>query len=89
MIKGTPNGFPCTIASSMHAGCCQSFKKRKNHEPQASVFLHFVKVEQHPKCMDDAIPPPPPPLPQQKTKNKINLYGSIPLCGNTLHIKQI
>jgi hypothetical protein len=24
-------------------------------EPQASVFLRFPKVEQHPKCMDHAI----------------------------------
>ena len=24
-------------------------------EPQASVFLRFRKVEQHPKCMDHAI----------------------------------
>jgi hypothetical protein len=24
-------------------------------EPQASVFLHFPKVEQHPKCMDHTI----------------------------------
>ena len=24
-------------------------------EPQASVFLRFPKVEQHPKCMDRAI----------------------------------
>jgi hypothetical protein len=24
-------------------------------EPQASVFLRFLKVEQHPKCMDHAI----------------------------------
>jgi hypothetical protein len=24
-------------------------------EPQASVFLHFPKVKQHPKCMDPAI----------------------------------
>jgi hypothetical protein len=24
-------------------------------EPRPSVFLHFPKVEQHPKCMDHAI----------------------------------
>jgi hypothetical protein len=24
-------------------------------EPQASVFLRFPKVEQHPKCMDHAV----------------------------------
>ena len=24
-------------------------------DPQASVFLRFKKVEQHPKCMDNAI----------------------------------
>ena len=39
----------------MHAGCCESFGKRKKNEPQASVFLRFPKVEQHPKCMDHAI----------------------------------
>ena len=29
-IKGLLNGFPCWIASSMHAGCCEIFGKRKN-----------------------------------------------------------
>ena len=28
--KGLLNGFPCRIARSMHAGCCESFGKRKN-----------------------------------------------------------
>jgi hypothetical protein len=34
----------------MQAGCRKTFRKRKNTvlEPQASVFLHFPKVEQHP-----------------------------------------
>ena len=27
----------------------------KIHEPQASVILRFLKIEQHPKCMDHAI----------------------------------
>ena len=30
-------------------------RKEDYDEPQASVFLRFPKVEQHPKCMDHAI----------------------------------
>ena len=39
----------------MHAGCsdvARVSKSVKRHEPQASAFLRFLKVEQHPKCMD-------------------------------------
>ena len=53
MTKGIPNGFSYRIASYMHAGRCETFEKRK--KSRASVFLCFPKVEQHPKCMDDAI----------------------------------
>ena len=53
--KGIPNGFPCGIGSSMHAGCCETFGKRKKSRAAASAFLCFPKVEQQPKCTDDAI----------------------------------
>ena len=45
-IKEILNGFPCSIAWSMHAGCCETFGKRKRHEPQGSVFLRFPIVKQ-------------------------------------------
>ena len=48
--KGVLNGFPCRIAWSMHAGCCEIFGKRKNTHVffavyTYSVFLRFPKVE--------------------------------------------
>jgi hypothetical protein len=56
VTKGIPNGFPCRIAWSKHEGCRETFTESvKILEPQASVFLRFPKVEQHPKCMDHAI----------------------------------
>ena len=55
-IKGIPNGFlrriaydPCTRDAARLS------ESVKILEPQASVFLCFPKVEQHPKCMDHAI----------------------------------
>jgi hypothetical protein len=40
----------------MHEGCRETFAESvKILEPQASVFLRFPKVEQHPKYMDHAI----------------------------------
>jgi hypothetical protein len=65
-IKGIPNGFPCRICVIHAREMSRDFWKAlacvagslglgKILEPQASVFLRFPKVEQHPKCMDHAI----------------------------------
>jgi hypothetical protein len=35
--------------------CRETFGKRKNTRAAGIVFLHFPKVEKHPKCMDHAI----------------------------------
>ena len=36
-IKILPNGFPCRIAWSIHAGCCEIFRKR---ETLQDYYLH-------------------------------------------------
>ena len=47
--------FRVWILWSKHAGCCETWEKRKkNTSRQASVFS-FSKVEQHPKCLDQRI----------------------------------
>ena len=54
-FKGLLNGFPCRIACPCTRDVARFSESVKTHEPQASVFLHFPKIEQHPKCMNHAI----------------------------------
>ncbi len=42
-IKGIPNGFPCRIASSMHAGCCETFGKRKQSRAARECFFYAFR----------------------------------------------
>jgi hypothetical protein len=49
MSKGIPNGFPCRIAWSCTRDVPRLSESVKILEPQASAFLRFPKVEQHPK----------------------------------------
>ena len=56
IMKGIPNGFPGRISRSMREGCGETFGKcGKIHQPQASVFVSFPKVEPHHNCMDHAM----------------------------------
>ena len=47
MIKGLLNGFPCRIAWSMHAGCCESFGKRKNTRAAGECIFTLTESRAH------------------------------------------
>ena len=55
MNKGIPNVFRAGKRHPCPWDVARLSESVKNYEPQASVFLRFLKVEQHPKCMNDAI----------------------------------
>ena len=47
--------FRVRILWSKHAGCCETWEKRKNKHEQLAECFSFSKVEQHPKCLDHSI----------------------------------
>jgi hypothetical protein len=54
-IKGIANVFRAGLRDPCTRDVARLSESVKILEPQASVFLRFPKVEQHPKCMDHAI----------------------------------
>ena len=38
VIKGIQNGFPCRVASSTHAGCCETFGKCRGGASEPVLF---------------------------------------------------
>jgi hypothetical protein len=55
ITKGIPNGFRAGLRNPCTRDVARLSRSVQILEPQASVFLRFPKIEQHPKRMDHAI----------------------------------
>ena len=54
-IKEIPNGFRVWMAWSKHTGMLRELRRTEKSRAAGECFPSFSQLEQHPKCLDQAI----------------------------------